>query len=293
MPFLNLERFLDESIRSVVNQTDPRWELLLVNDGSTDGSGAIASDWAAREPERIRVLAHQQKGSRGASAARNLGIAAAHGRYIAFLDGDDIWLPTKLAEQVPLFEAQPEAGMIYGRTLYWYGWTGKPEDAGRDHEPHLGVPADTLLEGQRLLELCLQGLAAVPCPCSVLVRTELVRSVAGFEESFRYIYTDQTFFAKILLGSSAYVAGKRWDKYRQHAESSTAVAQERGELRPARLAYFRWLETYLREKSSDETEVWRVLHREWRWMEASPMAQRVRRFVLKRRRQIRRFARST
>jgi glycosyltransferase involved in cell wall biosynthesis len=293
MPFLNLERFMDESIRSVVKQTDPHWELLLVDDGSTDGSAAIARGWAATEPMRIRVLAHSERGSRGASAARNLGIAAARGKYIAFLDGDDIWLPTKLAEQVPLFEAQPDAGMVYGRTLYWYGWTGNPDDAVRDHEPDLGVPANTLLQGQRLLELCLQGLAAVPCPCSVLMRTELVCSVAGFEENFRYIYTDQTFFAKVLLVSSVYVDGRRWDKYRQHSASSTAVAQRRGELLPGHLMYFRWLETYLREKGLDDTNVWRVLHREWRWMEGSPLTQRVRRFVLKRRREIRRFARST
>jgi glycosyltransferase involved in cell wall biosynthesis len=60
------------------------------------------------------------------SASRNLGLRHAKGEYIAFLDHDDIWLPNKLQDQVEILEAQPEAGMMYGRTRFWHGWTGNP-----------------------------------------------------------------------------------------------------------------------------------------------------------------------
>src|SRR3954468_23112965 len=114
-------------------------ELLLVDDGSVDASADIARAYASRHPGRVRVLAHADGRNRGKSVARNLGIAAARGRYLAFLDADDVLLPAKLARQVRLLEAHPEVSMVYGPSLYWYGWTGDPADRARDRLAGLGV----------------------------------------------------------------------------------------------------------------------------------------------------------
>src|SRR5690242_13625262 len=84
--FLNGEQFLDQAIESVICQTFTDWELLLVDDGSTDGSTKIAKDYAARHPERIRYFEHPGHINRGMSAARNVGIANARGEYLAFID---------------------------------------------------------------------------------------------------------------------------------------------------------------------------------------------------------------
>src|ERR1700752_2947232 len=86
--FLNEERFLAEAIGSVIGQSHANWELLLVDDGSTDRSTAIAREHAARMPDRIRYYEHEAHANRGMSAARNLGLDHARGRYIGFLDGD-------------------------------------------------------------------------------------------------------------------------------------------------------------------------------------------------------------
>ena len=75
MPFLDGIRFLPEAIDSVVTQTYPEWELLLVDDGSTDGSSALARDYARGRPDRIRYLEHAGHANRGKSTSRNLGIA--------------------------------------------------------------------------------------------------------------------------------------------------------------------------------------------------------------------------
>jgi glycosyltransferase involved in cell wall biosynthesis len=141
MPFFNLESFLAESIESVLAQTCQDWQLLLIDDGSTDASGSIAKSYAEQYPDRIQYLAHENGVNRGASASRNLGLRHATGDYVALLDGDDIWLPRKLEEQVALLDSMPEAGALYGRTLLWYSWTGASTDRRRDRLQPLGVPA--------------------------------------------------------------------------------------------------------------------------------------------------------
>jgi teichuronic acid biosynthesis glycosyltransferase TuaG len=97
MPAHNSEALLGESVRSVAAQTYGDWELVIVDDASTDGTLAAARAMAAEEP-RIRIVALEQNA--GAAEARNRGIEAASGQYLAFLDSDDLWLPNKLAIQV-------------------------------------------------------------------------------------------------------------------------------------------------------------------------------------------------
>ncbi|MBB5224424.1 glycosyltransferase involved in cell wall biosynthesis [Amaricoccus macauensis] len=96
-PVWNAAATLAETVASVRAQSLANWEMLLVDDGSTDGSGALAARLAAEEP-RIRVLTHAT--NLGAAAARNHAIREARGRWIAFLDADDLWRPEKLALQV-------------------------------------------------------------------------------------------------------------------------------------------------------------------------------------------------
>src|SRR5262249_29683621 len=153
MIFHDAERFIEEAIASVFAQTWRGWELLLVDDGSTDASSAIARRWASEHPDRVRVFAHPARANLGMSASRNLGIGHACGDYVAFLDADDVWLPHKLAMQVGVLEAHPEVAMIYGPSEYWYGWTGRAGDARRDHYGDLGVAPDTVVEPPGLLTL--------------------------------------------------------------------------------------------------------------------------------------------
>ena len=127
--FLNEERFLEEAIESVLAQTYHDWELLLVDDGSTDRSSDIASDYARRCAGEIQHLEHEGHANRGMSASRNLGLRHAKGRFIAYLDGDDVWVPHKLDNQVTLLDGQPEAAMVYGPLLHWRTWPGSPDAA--------------------------------------------------------------------------------------------------------------------------------------------------------------------
>lgn len=102
MPCHNGEKYLRQAVESVLAQSFASWELLIIDDASTDGSIAIAEEYCARD-SRIKLL-HTQHSTGKPATARNVGIKAATGRFIAFLDCDDQWLPQKLEHQLPLFE---------------------------------------------------------------------------------------------------------------------------------------------------------------------------------------------
>src|SRR5690625_310484 len=97
MPMHNAARSVESSIGSVLGQTFTDWELVVVNDSSTDDSYAIVAALAERDP---RIVLTDNTGERGAAHARNVAIDLARGRYIAFLDSDDMWLPPKLERQM-------------------------------------------------------------------------------------------------------------------------------------------------------------------------------------------------
>ena len=246
MPFLNVAPYLAEAIESVRAQTYPRWELLLCDDGATDGSTGIAQRYAALDPARIRHLTHPDGGTHGASATRNLGIAQARGDVIALLDGDDTWFPTKLEEQLAILAERPDADALYGVTELWYGWTGKPEDVARDSRPSGGIPSNTLLAPRELLLGMLRRELLVPCTCSIIVRADAVRRSGGFVDEFRYIYTDLAFYSRLSLVGSVLYVERCWDRYRRHPTSAYSTVQRRGEGREARLRWLTWLERYVR-----------------------------------------------
>jgi glycosyltransferase involved in cell wall biosynthesis len=261
MIFLNEEKFIREAIESVFAQTYENWELLLVDDGSTDGSTEIAMRHAEQWPEKVRYLEHQGHRNRGMSASRNLGIRHAQGNYIAILDADDVWLPHKLEQQVSILNSQPEAAMLCGATQWWYSWTGNPEDARRDHIRGIGVQPDTLVMPPELLTLFLRNVINVPCPCSVLLRREIIEATRGFEEGIRDPYDDQAFYAKVCLKAPVFVSGDCLDRYRQHADSYCSVAKRTGELHLARIFYLNWLEAYLSAEGIKNPKVWKALRK--------------------------------
>jgi glycosyltransferase involved in cell wall biosynthesis len=263
-PFLNAAPFLEEAVESVLAQTYSHWELWLVDDGSTDGSTEIARGYARRYPEKIFYVDQPGHENRGTSAAINLGIRHARGAFLALIDGDDVWLPNKLAEQVPLLLAHPEAGMLYGNSLFWHSWTGDPSDAARDFQPPLGVAVDALSPPPDLLTRCLRREAAVPCPCSVLLRREIVERVGAFEESLRVTFSDQAFYTKMFVAAPVYVASGTWNKYRIHPTSAIAIAKRTGTLREERGRYLDFVARYLKEQNLARGAVWWAVQAE-RW----------------------------
>lgn len=264
MIFLNGEEFMHEAIASIFAQTYENWEILLVDDGSTDSSSKIAQQYAAKYPDKVRYLEHEGHQNCGMSASRNLGIRKAKGEYITFLDADDVWLPEKLTKQVARLNSQPEAGVVFGPTQYWYSWTGNPGDIKQDCIRKIGVQPNRLFQPPELFLLFMERRALTPATCSILLRREVFERIGGFEESFRGLYEDQAFFSKLYLNISAYVEDEYLDRYRQHQKSSCAVAVTNGKyhrfmINPAQLNFFNWLSQYLSEQKVEDERVWRAL----------------------------------
>uniref|UniRef100_B8HRB1 Glycosyl transferase family 2 n=1 Tax=Cyanothece sp. (strain PCC 7425 / ATCC 29141) TaxID=395961 RepID=B8HRB1_CYAP4 len=262
--FLNCEKYIEEAIASVFTQTYPHWELLLVDDGSTDGSTAIAQRYAQQYPEQVFYLEHAGHQNRGMSASRNLGIAHARGDYLAFLDADDVWLPQKLEQQLNLFQHYPEAGVVCGPTLWWYSWTGHPYHQALDAMREMNREYDRLFQPPTLLKQLLLDQARTPATCSVLIKRELLRETGGFEEEFRALYEDQAFFAKVYLKAKVYISSQHWDLYRQHSENCCVVADKTGQgtpglLNPAHQRLLQWLEQYLLAENVQDAELIKLL----------------------------------
>lgn len=260
--FLDAEQFIQEAIDSVFAQSYDNWELLLVDDGSTDASTDMALQHAGQHPAKVCYLEHEAHRNLGASASRNLGSSKARGEYVAFLDADDVWLPPKLEEQVRILESQPEAVMVYGVKRMWFSWTGSPDDAQRDYVIGLGIQPNRLIKPPKLITLFLQNEFVIPSPSGVLVRREAVKRVGGSEEAFRSVFDDRTFYAKLSLKEPVFVSDKCWYWYRQHPNQRYRVTLQTGQHHPARLEFFNWLQEFLAARQVQDGELWAALRRE-------------------------------
>ena len=228
-PFHDDLRYFDDTAASVFGQTYPEWEWLLVDDGSTPACAETAKTFAASHPERVRYLSQPDGTSHGASAARNIGIAESRGEYLALLDADDVWFPGKLAAQAELLNRHPEVAMVYNPLYFWYSWPGYDGERRRDFVCRMGDEHDTVIEPPAAVLRQIRIADGLPGTCSVLLRTEAVRAVGGFEASFLGLYSDEVFFSKICLRYRTYLMMQHFDLYRQHENSWSAVAARRGD----------------------------------------------------------------
>ena len=121
-PTYNRAAYIGDAIESVLAQTYQDWELIIVNDGGTDETEAVIKPYRVGDP-RIRYITQTNT---GVSGARNRALREARGRYAAFLDDDDRWLPEKLARQVAYLEQHPEIGMCYARATPGFSPTSFP-----------------------------------------------------------------------------------------------------------------------------------------------------------------------
>lgn len=129
MPAYNTARFIKDAIDSVLEQDYPALELIVIDDGSTDGTVELLHHYG----DRIRLITQSNK---GAGAARNQGLQAARGEFIAFLDSDDVWLPGKIAAQVSHLQQHPDIGLVFSR---WGRW--EPDQMGDFTPPKLDEQA--------------------------------------------------------------------------------------------------------------------------------------------------------
>ena len=127
VPVYNGERFLRDAVSSIIAQSHKAFEVIVVDDGSTDGTSAVARSF----PEQVRYVRQENAGP---AAARNRGVTEARGRFLAFLDADDLWLPDKLARQIAMLEGDPTiACSVCLIQNVWVGATEGESTRWREH----------------------------------------------------------------------------------------------------------------------------------------------------------------
>lgn len=240
--FLNEERFLAEAIESVRQQVYPHWQLLLVDDGSTDQSTAIAKRYAADSAGQIVYCEHAGHVNKGLSASRNHGIQQSNGALVALLDADDVWQPDKLTQQAAIFQNHPTTALVAEASRYWYSWQ-QPDAA--DILISVGAPGNRLYQPAELTGLLYPlGEGAAPCPSGLLFKKQAWQAVGGFEESFTksyQLYEDQAFLSKIYLTQPVYISEACHNWYRQRRGSIMQSVKEQGHYHRVRQHFLEWL----------------------------------------------------
>lgn len=166
IPVYNTECFIQEAIESVLSQTYKDIELIIVDDASNDRTGEIARSFGSR----LTCISHSA--NMGPSAARNTGIKHALGKYIAFLDADDVWMPDKIKEQMELLENNNDIALVYSN-----GYTVNSSGS------QIGRFFDTIRPkgGFIFKELLLDNFIVTS---SVIVRKDILNEIGGFNERF-------------------------------------------------------------------------------------------------------------
>ena len=203
MPTYNRLRFLPSTVQSIRSQTLRHWELIVADDGSDEQ----VRDYLAglEQDERVRALRLEHSGNPG--KARNAAIAVARSPLIAFIDSDDLWVPTKLERQLAVLRDEPASAWSY-TAFVLVGADGSPLPSERDRPwtPYRG----------HIFAEVVRGAASIRTP-TVVVSTDLVREVGGFDEAID-CGEDYDLWARLALRSPACVVDEPLVEVRRHRD---------------------------------------------------------------------------
>ena len=226
IPTYNGAQFVGETIESVLTQTLPDIEVIIVNDGSTDHTAKVLERYGGR----IRVLSNER--NVGIAASRNIGVSASRGRYVSFLDHDDLWKAEKTARQLDVFERYPQVGFCFTD----YEFFGEPvrfktgfEENGnkiRTLSAEEILPNVFLLKSDYLFIEMVNG--KLPCWTStVMMRRSSLDRVGGFDEELLINDDTQMWLRFTKQVPMAYLV-EPWVRQRVRASStSSAMTLER------------------------------------------------------------------
>jgi cellulose synthase/poly-beta-1,6-N-acetylglucosamine synthase-like glycosyltransferase len=201
IPTFNRTRQTIAAVESVLAQTYHNVEIIVIDDGSTDGSGEVVERFVSQTKNGGRRVLYLRQPNQGASIARNTGIAEAQGEYIAFLDSDDVWAPEKLDWQlkaIEQFKHGCSACVTDARLVNDSGMDrGSFETQGRHYQQTIGIDCEATL-----------SLAHSFCGfwmSSLLVRADTVRKIGGFNTDISFVEDRDLHFRLSLVTSIAYV----------------------------------------------------------------------------------------
>lgn len=236
IPFHNHRNLIQRAVHNLFKQTYTHWEVILVDNNSSDGSREVAQKLSEKYPEKVR---YSFEPVQGIPFARNRGLAEARGKYISFLDVDDEFVPTKLADQVPILEEYPEVAMVYGLTRRVY------VSDGRTVIQDVGIAKEGINEPPYLAIDWLNCFYHLPQVGATLIRTSVARQIGGFAENLLMGNDDVAFHLKIAFHYKIWFLPKEAVIYYRHPASEGARLNRELGVRTRYLdAYASWVVPY-------------------------------------------------
>jgi alpha-1,3-rhamnosyltransferase len=217
IPSYNHARFLPEAVESALGQTYPHIEILIVDDGSTDDSLAIAQSYQLKYPEKIRAHTHPGRRNLGISATVNEAVKLSTGVYFSGLPSDDRLLPEKVEKQVAFLESHPQIGWVYGPARYIDARGDKLHGQLGEDISHDARPLEKLIIANRV-----PGM-------TVLARREYFEAVGAHDEDL--IYSDWHFWIRMAARYRVGFMRKALVEYRLHGNNTSVGGQEEENLR--------------------------------------------------------------
>lgn len=218
LPVYNREGSVGRAIRSVLAQTYGPFELIVVDDGSTDGTRGVVEGFGAS----VKLVAQAHA---GVYVARNLGLRHARGELVAFIDSDDAWLPDKLAAQVPLMR-RPEVGLVFGDVVH----VSEP----RENAPRTGLTSFGVAPPRRGRVADRFAWCNFVPTCAVLARRRCLEEIGGFSEASK-VSADYLAWFRISLRHELDYVDRVVAEYTVHAEG---ISFALGRAVAARIALF-------------------------------------------------------
>ncbi|MBR8835694.1 MAG: glycosyltransferase [Stigonema ocellatum SAG 48.90 = DSM 106950] len=207
IPAYNAIAYLPEAVDSVLQQTFTDFEVLIVDDGSSDGT----VEWANQMTDpRVRVISQTNQGSSG---ARNTGITAAKGEYIALLDADDLWEPTKLEKQLRYLSENPSVGLVDT-------WTILVDQQGKS----MGKVVVSYAESDNVWKQLVQFKTVCCCDSTPVIRRSCFETVGLFNGDLRFL-EDLDLWIRLASRYTFGVVKEPLVRYRQHPGSKSTNCQ--------------------------------------------------------------------
>jgi glycosyltransferase involved in cell wall biosynthesis len=208
IPAYNSFKYIDATLASIKKQTYKKWELIVVEDASNDGTESVVKEFSQKVPQKVVYVRNEQ--SKGPGGARNVAATLAKGDWIAFLDSDDLWYENHLSELIRTSIARPECSLIHSGVEVFNSESGE-----------IIYREQYATETTKKFPLSLFDRSYGFQPSQVMLSTELFFKTGGFNETFRYAEDLELWFRCARIGARFAISEENTCSYRQN--NSTAL----------------------------------------------------------------------